>query len=236
MRIFNEVIQGSEQWDALRAPRPTGSEYSKIFTGGGKVSGRREAYMRQLAISTKYKMPSFGGNKYTDRGHELEPIAREMFIEKTGLDVREVGFVMSDHMDTGVSPDGLIYHNGKPIGVIEIKCLNETKHLGLITDNKVANDHLSQVHGELCVTELPVCVYILYCPEAYPLDFFCIEVTPNRFTASLNRELQKFCTELEKNRVKYLAEFEVDKLKKPSINCLPTILKMIGKEERDLII
>ena len=75
MIIHKEMEQGQEAWDLWRAPLATASEFGKIFTGGGKISAQREPYMRKCAISRKYKLPSWGGNAATERGHLLEPVA-----------------------------------------------------------------------------------------------------------------------------------------------------------------
>lgn len=68
MIIHESTHQGSEQWDEWRAVRATASEFGKIFTGGGKVSGQREAYMRKCAVARQYKLPAWAGNEHTDRG------------------------------------------------------------------------------------------------------------------------------------------------------------------------
>ena len=49
----------------------------------------------------------FGGNKYTDRGHEFEPIARDDFEFRTLNPVKLVGVVIRDEWAL-CSPDGLI--------------------------------------------------------------------------------------------------------------------------------
>lgn len=223
MKIIADIHQGHEDWDSLRATRPTASEFSKIITGMGKVSAQREAYMRRLSVAVKYEMPSFGGNKWTDRGHELEPVARQRFIDETGFDVREVGFIMRDDGVAGGSPDGMIYHDDNPVAGLEIKCFNMDKHLGILAENKLPTENKPQVHGHLWNTGLPAWVFVLYCPEAFPLDFRMIEVTPDGYTREVGHAVEQFCAEYRTNWARYLAEFEADQIGLSVDTMLPTL-------------
>jgi len=231
MKILYNIEQGSEQWEALRAIRPTCSNYSKIYTATGKVSAQREAYMRQLAIATKYTLPTWTGNQYTDRGNELEPAARERFIQETQLDVRQCGFVLHEKTIAGGSPDGLIFgHNNKPISGIEIKCLNVVKHLGIVDKREPATDHLVQMHGLMWLMGLDVWVYVAYCPEAFPLDFQPIEVRRTQFTDELGKQVELFCDELIENTPRFIKEFE-DKALRSLSDTLPNVYKALQKSK-----
>lgn len=57
-------------------------------------------------------------------GTETEPMARGEYIDRTGYEVSEVGFIRHSKIDwLGDSPDGLVTDNdGKIAGTIEIKC------------------------------------------------------------------------------------------------------------------
>lgn len=225
--------QGSEEWDALRSTRPTASEFARIYTGSGDLSEQREMYMRRLSIARKYKVPAFTGNEWTERGHALEPEARERLMQETGFDVRKTGICLKDGWARGASPDGLIYHNGEPIGGVEIKCYKMDKHLGIVNKGVLPTSNHPQVHGQLDVTELQFWLFCLYCPEAYPLDFRIIEVTPNAYTRQLAGALDAFENEYRVKWVQYLAEYEVDMLNKSVEAMAPVAWSIInaGKEE-----
>lgn len=231
----SDVDQNSEEWDNLRKTRPTSSEASKIYTGGGTFSTQREAYMRRLSIASKYPVPKFTGNKWTERGHELEPEAAERFAEKTGLDVRAVGFI--EHPDNcfGCSPDRFIYHNDVPIADVEIKCFNMDKHLGIVKKNVLPTDLKPQVHSRLYVTGLPVCILVLYCPEAFPTDLWMIEVTPDDYTVRIGEEINKFCTEYKEKWAKYLAEYELSLDQSDLAESLPHLSALLNPPKEESI-
>jgi len=227
--------QGSEQWDALRATKPTASEFAKILTGGGKVSEQREMYMRRLSIATKYKVPKFTGNEWTERGHALEPEARERLMKETGFDVRPAGFAIRNNSIRGASPDALIWHNGQIVGGAEIKCYNMDKHLGIVNKGVLPTTNKPQVHGSLDVTGLPFWIFFVYCPEAFPLDWLIIEVTPDSYTRQLTQALDEFEADYRKNWVQYLAEYEVDMLNKTVREMAPVAHSIINPEEESIL-
>ena len=80
--IIHDVKQGKPEWDKLRAGRPTSSAFDQLITGTGKPGTGLKDYAKKLA--TEKYLASFGkkivngwnGNKYIDRGYELEPVSR----------------------------------------------------------------------------------------------------------------------------------------------------------------
>lgn len=230
--IIIDMLQGSEEWDRLRSVTPTASEASKIITGGGKISAQREAYMRRLSVNRKYPQPTFQGNQYTERGHDLEPIARQRLVEETGFDVREVGFIKREDCGAGGSPDGLIYGaDGEPVAGVEIKCFNTDKHLGILNKGEIPTDMKPQVHDHLWLSGLPAWLCVFYCPEAFPLDFRIIEVTPDGYTRSVGDAMQEFCRDYRKNWARYLAEYELDQVNKSVEQMCPTTWKALQPKQ-----
>lgn len=226
--------QQGEQWEALRATRPTASEYKRIFTGGGKRSSQREQYMRELSIASKYKIPGFEGNQWTDRGNELEPIARDLFIEKTGFNVREVGFCEKDNLIAGGSPDFLIYRNesdpiDKPVAGGEIKCLKLEKHLAIIDKKAMPLDYKTQVHGSMWYSDTNVWVFISYCPEAVGMEFYMMEILRDNYTERLGEELELFCKEYTERWQELLAEYEINLNQSNVTETLPTLTALLSE-------
>lgn len=157
MKIYPEMIQGSEEWLRARKGRLTASQMSKVITATGKLSAQWEKLAIKLAAECvkPEEMPAFIGNIHTDRGHELEPVARDWFQQWSGLDVRTVGFVTKeDNPVLGCSPDALIYKGKKPVAGLEIKCPLVETHALYHYEGQLPEAYRAQVHGSMAVTGL----------------------------------------------------------------------------------
>lgn len=152
--IIHECDQNSIEWDKARAGIPTGSAFSKLITSTGGVSKSLPEYAFDLAIAMKAGRPvdSFGGNKWTERGHEFEPIACADYEFNNDCNVELVGFITDDLNSYGASPDGLVGDDG----MVEIKCLSAKEHLKILIAHKETGKtppkHIQQTQGELLVT------------------------------------------------------------------------------------
>jgi hypothetical protein len=153
--IPHECKQNSEEWRGLRAGMPTGSAFGKLITSTGAVSKSLPEYAFELAIDMKAGKPvdSFGGNKWTERGHEFEPIARADYEFNNDCEVELVGFITDDLKRYGASPDGLVNDDG----MVEIKCLSTKEHLKVLIAHKKTGKtppkYVPQTQGELLVAE-----------------------------------------------------------------------------------
>jgi len=208
MKIYTEIHQDHEAWHEMRSIKATASEFGKIFTGGGKVSTQREPYMRKCAIAREFKMPTWGGNRATDRGHELEPVARDLFRELSGLDVREVAFVEHENGLCGGSPDGLIYApDDTLVSGLEIKCYNYDKHMGILSKRVLPTENKPQVHGAMFLAKVDSWQFMPYHDEAMPFDHCVIETTPDSYTDNLENEVMQFCEELDRRADEFISDF-----------------------------
>ena len=233
MIVHESIHQGHEAWDEWRSVRATASEFGKIFTGGGKVSSQRESYMRSRAVARRYKVPpTFKGNWATERGHELEPIARQLFTELSGLDVREVACVEHDGGLCGGSPDGLIYASAsdpidKPISGLEIKAYNEAKHLGILDKGILPTENKPQVHGLMWLAGVSCWQYMPYHPDCLPFDHIVIETTPDQYTDNLMNEVLTFCEELDKRSEEFISDYEKRMEGKEMKEVMPALYRLI---------
>lgn len=208
MIIRESTHQGSEAWDEWRSTRATASEFDKIFTGGGKVSAQRDSYMRLKAIQRKYKRRAWAGNAATDRGHELEPISRNLWAELSGREVREVACIEHDNDLCGGSPDGIISHRGVDISGYETKAYNYDKHIGMIDRGVFPTACKPQVHGALWLTGFSSWIFMIYHPDAMPFDYKVWEVSPDQYTQDLGGEVLSFCEELDRRADEFIDDFE----------------------------
>jgi hypothetical protein len=233
MKIHETTHQGSEEWEDWRSVRATASEFGKIFTGGGKISTQREGYMRSKAIARKYKLPTWSGNAATDRGHELEPISRELFCELSGLEVREVACVEHDNGLCGGSPDGIITYRSVDVSGYETKAYFYDKHMKIVEKGLLPTENKPQVHGMLWLTGFSSWQFMVYNPEAMPFDHRVIEVTPDQYTQDLGAEVLLFCEELNLRADEFISDFEKMMNGTAMKDAMPTLFAYIEAEKRE---
>lgn len=152
MKIHRDIAQGSPEWNALRAGRVTASELDRLVSPLGKIrtgDGPKSYLMEKVAESWLHAPLPTAEFWDGDQGRFLEEYARPAFTLETGLEVEEVGFIVSDNGRLGCSPDGIIV--GQDCG-LEIKCPHIEKHCRYLLEGKVPDDYILQVQGSLYVT------------------------------------------------------------------------------------
>lgn len=141
--------QNSDTWIRARMGIPTASQFATILAKGrdGGASVGRRTYMLKLAgeIITGEPMESFS-NQHTDRGHEFEPEARDLYAFQTGAQLERIGFIKNGK--AGASPDSLIGEDGGA----EIK--TKLPHLlaEILLKDEFPPEHKAQVQGTLWIT------------------------------------------------------------------------------------
>ena len=195
MIIKESVEQGSEEWLALRRGRPTASQFGRILTPArAELSKSRFEYMDELIAECFFpEFVEFEGNKWTDRGNELEPEAREAFGYQTKLNLWQVGFCTRDDGVVGCSPDSLIVdEHGKVVSGLEIKCPAPKKHVTYKRLGKLPNEYKAQVHGSMAVTGVDEWHFYSYAPGVQPLH---LVVDRDDYTQKLTDALDEFLIE-----------------------------------------
>lgn len=167
MQIVN-CIQGSEEWFLARAGIPTASEFATVLAKGkGKSSAEsrtRRSYLLKLAGEriTGKPMVSYSG-RHTERGHEMEPEARDYYAFMRDVDPVLIGFVRNEI--AGASPDSLIGDDG----LLEIKTALPHILGELILKDQFPPEHRAQTQGQLWVTGRAWVDIIVYWPGMPPL-------------------------------------------------------------------
>jgi putative phage-type endonuclease len=162
---MTEVIQGSDEWFALRAGKLTASRFKDLMSKGrgSAPSAGRTNLVWDCAIErmTGRKMDSFTTAAMI-RGQDLEPEARQAYEDQNFVTVEEVGFVLHpEHDFVSCSPDGYL----GDIGLIEIKCPNAANHGKGLLNGQHAVDYKWQVQGQMWVCERAWCDMVSYHPE-----------------------------------------------------------------------
>lgn len=209
MKIYHSLTQGSAEWLQIRKGRPTASRFDEIVTPTGLPSKSANGYIREL-IGECFcpDFQTWGGNAATDRGQELEPVAREAFSKRTGLTIEQVGFIIGDDNVSGCSPDSLVAVDGKHVAGVEIKCPAPKAHVNYVLDGVLPAIYTPQVHGSMAVTGLSKWHFFSYFPGMKPLH---VIVQRDEYTAKVETALKDFVA-----RYKAAMADAVPKLKLPA--------------------
>jgi len=161
-----DLIQGSDEWFAIRCGKLTASEMSKIITPTLKVADNDDTRSHVYEIAAQrvnqYVEPSYIGDDMM-RGHEEEVLARIKYSENYSP-VDDVGFVTNDEwgFTIGYSPDGLVGDDG----LIECKSRKQKYQFETIIsrgmpENKKLNCMI-QIQTGLLVTKRKWCDFLSY--------------------------------------------------------------------------
>lgn len=205
----SHCTQGSEEWFNLRRGRPTASRFKDIITPKtGVLSKSSVGYMRELV--TECFVPDYAkfiGNKWTDRGTELEPEALEALAQRLDCEIEPVGFVTRDDEVVGCSPDGLIKGGGEFIAGAEVKCPAGHTHISYVEAGKLPDTYKPQVHGSMAVTGLDRWHFFSYFPGMQPLH---VVVERDAYTDKVSKALDQFLIDYRDYREKMIPKLQLE--------------------------
>lgn len=113
--------------------RITGARCYSIFT----YSNNKTPNWKEKSLQYFYPK-NFKITKEMKHGNKFEPCARETYAKEKGVQVTQIGLIVpSENSWLGYTPDGIIFKDGKPDKLIEIKCpfIGKTKRAGEILKN-----------------------------------------------------------------------------------------------------
>ena len=149
--------QRSEEWYAIRKGKMTASKAHVVITNGTGLDTYISELMAEYYSSEPQEQIS---NKDMQRGIDLEPQARNMFMLETGLIVKQVGFIIVNEY-VGCSPDGLIDDDG----LVEYKCPNDKNYFQLLLTEKIKPEYISQMQWQMHNTKRNYCYFCAYNPN-----------------------------------------------------------------------
>jgi hypothetical protein len=160
MRIFKDIEQNTDTWLSCRLGKVTASNFAMIMANYGKSFGEpAKKYAMRVALETITKKPvDTYSNSFMDRGHELEPQAREMYEVDTFQDVLPGGFM--EYGRFGGSADGRVSN-----GLIEIKSVIYSTHFQRWIEGGYDAAYTAQMQGNMWLYEKGWCDFVSYCPE-----------------------------------------------------------------------
>ena len=149
--------QRSEEWFEARKGKMTASRAHVVITNGSGLDTYISELMAEFYSS---ELEESIMNKDMQRGIDLEPQARNMFMLETGLTVKQVGFVEYNEY-IGCSPDGLIDDDG----LVEYKCPNDKNYFMLLLTGRIKPEYISQIQWQMKYTERVYCYFCAYNPN-----------------------------------------------------------------------
>jgi len=138
-------------------------------TGCSLKKERAAEHIDRLLARKKYtpaECGEFEGNFATERGEEMEELAKIEFESKTGMEIAEVGFVQHPDLKlVGASPDGLVEDKT----FIEIKSPLPQTYYGYLRKGELPKVYRHQVYGTMALTGASHCWFMAYHPGEEPL-------------------------------------------------------------------
>lgn len=176
IKLHNDVVQGSDQWLALRRGIMTASEMKLAITPTLKIADNEKtrAHLYELLAQriTGYVEPMYISDDML-RGAEDEVRARILYAEKYAP-VEEIGFITNDEWGfmIGYSPDGLVGDDG----LIECKSRRMKFQVETILADTMPDEYMLQIQTGLLVSGRKWCDFISY---SGGLPMFTKRVTPD---------------------------------------------------------
>jgi putative phage-type endonuclease len=216
---MDEIVQGTDEWLALRLGKVTASRVADVIAKTQKgYAATRANYAAQLITERLTGQPTETfTNAAMQWGTDMEPEARAAYEYYRAEDVNQVAFVTHPNIpETGASPDGLVGLDG----LVEIKCPNSATHIETLTGKTAPAKYIAQMQWQMACTGRQWCDFVSYDPRLpESMRFFCVRVLRD----------DDMIAELEAEVVKFLGEVraKVDQLKRiyePETESEPNIL------------
>jgi hypothetical protein len=164
---YPDLIQGSDEWLAARCGILTASVVGQLITPKTIKVAANVATRALTAGLVADRINGWTEDHFSsydmNLGHEIEPLARDLYSRHYGTAVTEVGFMSfrdRTGREIGYSPDGLVGDDG----LIEIKKHKPKIHLAAVCSGVVPSEHIGQIQCGLYVSGREWCDYLSYSP------------------------------------------------------------------------
>lgn len=187
LEIF-DCEQGTPEWFEARRGIVTASRFADVLAKGQGITRRK--YMLTLAGEViTGECAEHYSNAHMERGHVMEPDARELYAFDHDVEPQLVGFMRRGR--AGASPDSLVGSDG----MLEIKSKLPHLQLDVLDKGKLPSEHVAQVQGQLWIADRDWCDFVSYWPR---LPLFCIRVERDeKYIATLAQAVADFVGEMD---------------------------------------
>lgn len=167
MKIIENLEQGSKEWLEMRLNHVTATD-AAIIMNVNPWKSPLNLWRQKLLIDPPEPL-----NEKMKRGQDLEPEARNLLIENTGIDFKPVVCVHDVDTWCMASLDGISETRRV---ICEIKCPNDRVHMEC-QDEIIPPYYEAQIQHQLYVTGADYCIYCTYAPQ-HVESMATIEVYP----------------------------------------------------------
>lgn len=177
--IEDKNEQGTLGWKQARLGKMTASHAQQIGNAGKGL----ETYCKEIVMKELSTKEDNWSNKDTERGNELEPIARQIYSLKTGNEVKQVGFMHNDYV--GYSADGIIGEDGG----LEIKSPDDKEYFEYLLYGREAikSEYHWQIQMNLLLSGRKYWMLAVYNPNfSNSMQIYRIEPDKEKFEKLLN--------------------------------------------------
>ncbi len=162
-----DIQQNTDEWLAIKVGKFSASTCAELLMDK-KTSGYKgliDKIVEERMTGNPTESKKFQGNQFTDRGHELEPVAREDYEIRNFKEVKIIGVIELDEWVL-CSPDGLIDDDG----LYQAKCPIFNTQKGYLKSKKVPTNYYKQMQFELYVSNRNYNIFNSYHPNLPAFD------------------------------------------------------------------
>lgn len=158
------IVQGSDEWKALRLGKVTASRVADVVarTKTGPAASRKNYAAQLIAERLTGVVVAGFQSKEMQHGTETEPQARAAYAFYADADVEQVDFIPHPQIPmTGASPDGLVGADG----LVEFKCPNTATHIETLLGAPIAAEYITQMQWQMACTGRQWCDFVSFDPR-----------------------------------------------------------------------
>lgn len=160
MEIFKELEQGTKEWYEARAGLITGTRLERVISSRKDT---REKLIHELIGEKIVPLQDIYQSDIMERGHLLESVVKELYTKEK---IESVGFIRRDSF-VGISPDGIIYRDGKIVKAVEIKGPMPTNFVKYwLSPDTIPSEYFWQVvHYFIVIDTLEEIDFVIHNPD-----------------------------------------------------------------------
>jgi len=191
-----DIVQNSDEWFQIRLGKFSASICADLLMDKKTIgyTALIQKIIEERITGLPCESKKFQGNQFTERGHELEQIARTDYEFRNLTTIKQIGVIELDEWVL-CSPDGLIENNG----LYQAKCPIFSTQLEYLKTQKVPTNYYKQMQFELMVSGREFNVFNSFHPSLPAVD-----IIVNRDEKMID-EIRK---RIDEAKIEVLAEIE----------------------------